>query len=364
MNILNITTITGLRGGDIQMHTIYSLLKEYEDLNQYILCPEDSDLNKLYGAQDENFIPYKKSGKIFSAVNPIIKAVKEKNIDLVHVHDSSALTAVLLGSRKFPKKVKIILSRKRDKKIKKNILGKFKYGNPKISKIICVSNAVASIFDYVIKDKSKVVTIYDGIDVSKFEGNTSKGLIHSEFNLTNDVKIVGNIAALENQKDLITFVDAVALAKTNPATENVKFAIIGEGKEREKIEKHIHEKGLENDIFLLGFRKNIGELLPEFDVFMMSSISEGLPLTIYEAFACKVPVISTRAGGVPEAVIDNYSGLVCEVKDSKKLSENLIEILTKDELRNKFTENAYKMVKEKFDLPVLKENYYKLYKSL
>lgn len=364
MNILNITTITGLRGGDIQMHTIYGLLKSYDDLNQFILCPSDSDLFKMYGGEDKNFIPYKKSNKIFSAIRPIIRAVKEKKIDLVHVHDSSALTAALLASRSFPKDVKIMLSRKRDKKIKRNFLGKLKYGNNRISKIVCVSNAVASIFDHVISDKSKVVTIYDGIDVQKFAGNTSKNLIHQELGFSDEIKIIGNVAALENQKDIITFVDAAAIAKQNPAAQNLKFVVIGEGKERENIEKHIAEKNLQNDVFLLGFRKNVSELLPEFDVFMMSSISERLPLTIYEAFACRVPVISTKAGGVPEAVIDGFSGLVSEIGDPEQLAANLLRLETEEGLKEKLSQNAFQLVNEKFDLPILKENYYRLYKSL
>src|SRR5690625_7416700 len=94
---LNITTISGLRGGDIQMHTIYKLLKTYNSLNQYILCPDDSDLYEMNKELDENFISYKKSNKIFSAIKPILKTIKEKNINIIHVHDSSALSAVLIA---------------------------------------------------------------------------------------------------------------------------------------------------------------------------------------------------------------------------------------------------------------------------
>ncbi|HUH34698.1 MAG TPA: glycosyltransferase family 4 protein [Moheibacter sp.] len=364
MNILNITTITGLRGGDIQMHTVYQLLKSYPDLNQFILCPEDSDLYKMNGKIDSHFIPYNKKNKIFSAIQPIIKTVKEKKIDIVHIHDSSALSAVLLAALFFPANVKIILSRKRDKPIKKNFLGKIKYGNKKIVKIVCVSNAVAAIFKFVVKDQSKITTIYDGIDVQKFTKNQSKNLIHQALGLSNDTKIVGNVAALEKQKDILTFVAAAAYVKEKGTFPNVKFVVIGEGKERAKIEAYIQERKLENDVFLLGFKKNVHELLPEFNVFMMSSISEGLPLTIYEAFACQIPVISTKAGGVPEAVIDRFSGLTSEIKDFESLGEKLIEILTNESLKQTMVKNAFQLVQEKFDLPVLRENYYQLYKTL
>lgn len=364
MNILNITTISGLRGGDIQMHTIYKLLKTYNSLNQYILCPDDSDLYEMNKEFDENFISYKKSNKIFSAIKPILKTIKEKNINIIHVHDSSALSAVLIASIFFSSEIKIIFSRKRDKAIKRNILGKIKYGNKRIDKIVCVSNAVASVFDYIIKDKSKIQVIYDGIDVSKFEISKPLNLIRDEIGVSDDYKIVGNIAALENQKDIKTFVNAVEYVKQMKPYLNVKYVIIGEGKEREKLEVYIKDKKLEGDIYFFGFRKNVNELLPEFDVFMMSSISEGLPLTIYEAFACKVPVVSTKAGGIPEAVINNFSGLTSEIKDYKSLGDNLIKILTDDKLKKIIIENAFQMVKERFDLPVLEKNYYHLYKTI
>lgn len=364
MNILNVTSITELRGGDVQMYTIYELLKEYQDVNQYILCDQNSELNQLFGKLDANFITYPKSNKILSLINPIRKAVKEKKIDIVHIHDSSALTATLLASLSFPENVKIILSRKRDKKIKKNFLGKIKYGNSKISKILCVSKAVASIFDHVVKDQSKVITIYDGIDVSKFEGRTSKNLIHQELGLSSDTKLIGNVAALENQKDLLTFIDAASLIKKSKVAGKVKFVIIGDGSQKENIISYIKSKELENEIFLLGFRKNIADLLPEFDILLMTSISEGLPLTVYEAFACKVPVVSTKAGGIPEVVIDGFSGMLTEIKDSKMLSKCALRLLDNESLKMKITENAFKMVKERFDLPVLKENYYQFYKSI
>lgn len=364
MNILNITTITELRGGDIQMHTIYGLLQEFHDLNQYILCPKDSDLFEIYGKNDPNFITYDKKDKIFSSIKTIIKTVKDKKIDVIHIHDSSALTATLLASVFIPKTVKIILSRKRDKKIKKNFLGKIKYGSSRIEKVICVSNAVASIFEDVITDPTKVITIYDAIDVSKFSNSESKGLIAKELGFSSGTKIIGNVVALENQKDLLTFVDTAERIKEKNPNEKIQFVIVGGGSKKEEIESYIHSKNLADYVHLMGFRKNIKELLPEFDMLVMTSISEGLPLSVYEAFASRIPVISTKAGGIPEVVIEDETGFLAEIKDSKRLAEHINTMLRTPGLSEKITENAYKIVKERFDLPVLRDNYYQLYKSL
>src|SRR5690625_6012990 len=100
-------------------------------------------------------------------INHNIKTIKEKNINIIHVHDSSALSAVLIASLFFSSEIKIIFSRKRDKAIKRNILGKIKYGNKRIDKIVCVSNAVAYVFYFIINDKSKIKLIYNVIDIFK-----------------------------------------------------------------------------------------------------------------------------------------------------------------------------------------------------
>lgn len=365
MNILNITTIRELRGGDVQMYTIYKLLEEYTDLNQFILCPENSQLWKKHGQSDVNFITYKRKNKIFSIISSIIKTVKDKKINIIHIHDSSALTATLIASYFFPKEVKIILSRKRDKRINSKFSKRFKYNNPKIAKIISVSKAVESIFKDVITDKSKLITIYDAIDVPAFSKNKNLNKIHEEFNWDNDVKIIGNIAAITNQKDIVTFVEtAEKIIKKYSGDKKIKFVVIGDGDKKEEIVELIKSKKLENEIMLMGYRSNIQELLPEFDVFLLTSISEGLPLTIYEALACKIPVVATKAGGIPEVIINRETGFISEIKDSDSLSDNVITLLEDEELVKKIKQKGFELVSKSFDLPVMKENYYTFYKSL
>lgn len=364
MKILNITTITELRGGDIQMYTIYKLLKEYKEIDQYIICPKDAELLQLTSKNDKIF-KYHKKNKIFSIIPHIIKLNNKHKFDIIHIHDSSALTATLFAKIFFKKKSKIILSRKRDKKIKNILSQKLKYNNPNINKIICVSKAVESIFKDFIKDKSKLKTIYDGIDVKSFASMKNSNLIHDEFNWSRETKIIGNIASLTNQKDLITFVKSAELIINNYSGKSpLKFIIIGEGIQRKQIENYIASKSLESQIFLMGYRDNIKELLPEFDVFLITSISEGLPLSIYEAFACKVPVVSTAAGGIPEVIINKKTGFVSKIKDYEDLAKNTLELLNDDELINNITSNAFKLVSTKFDLKNLKENYYNVYKEV
>jgi len=96
----------------------------------------------------------------------------------------------------------------------------------------------------------------------------------------------------------------------------------------------------------------------------MTSITEGLPLTIYEAFASKIPVVSTDAGGIKEVLITEKTGLMADVKDTETLAKHVLRILEDKNFAEQLTNNAFELVKQHHDLGVMKENYYNFYKSL
>lgn len=366
MKILNVTTIREWRGGDNQMYTIFKLLQDKKDLPQYILCPENSVLAQKCKADGISCYTYDRTRlKLVHATQEIIKICKEQKIDIIHVHDSSALNAALLSLLFLPKSVNILLSRKRNNPIKEKFLNKLKYSHRRIVKIVSVSKAVEAIFKNIVPDKERLVTIYDAIDVNDFASRTDQNLLHKEYNLNPETKIVGNIAGLTDQKDIYTFIDTAKLIlQNNSKNIPIKFFVIGDGDLKNELIDYVKSQKLENSVFFTGFRNNVGDLLPEFDVLLMTSISEGLPLTIYEAFASRVPVVSTKAGGIAEVVIENKTGFVTELKDSKSLSEKTLHLLENPEISKKITENAFEIVKRNHDLNVMKENYYNFYKTL
>lgn len=366
MKILNVTTIREWRGGDNQMYTIFKLLQDKPDVPQFILCPENSVLSQKCKNDGIPCYTYDRTKfKLVHVTQKIIEICKKEKIDLIHVHDSSALNAALLSLLFLPKSVQILLSRKRNNPIKEKFLNKFKYSHSRIVKIVSVSKAVEAIFKNIVPDKNRLVTIYDAVDVNEFASRKNQNLIHKEFGLDSDVKIVGNIAGLTDQKDIYTFIDtALKILEDKPTNLKVKFFVIGDGDLKAELTEYIKSKKATDSIYFTGFRNNVADLLPEFDVLLMTSISEGLPLTIYEAFASKVPVVSTKAGGIAEVVIENETGFVTELKDVSALSKKVIRLLSDPNLSEKISLNAFEVVKKNHDLSVMKENYYEFYKTL
>ncbi|HLW61951.1 MAG TPA: glycosyltransferase [Flavobacterium sp.] len=362
MNILNVTSIVEWRGGDAQMYTIYNLLKKHSTLNQYILCPENSVLYQKAIDDQAQVVSYVKKNKVFSLIQPIIEQVKIKNIDVLHTHDSSALSAAIIAKLFINKDVKLIYSRKRNNPIKNNYFKKLKYNNKLINKIVSVSKAVEKIFHDINLPADKLLTIYDAIDVQSFAGESKTGFLLNELSLSSENIIVGNISSLSKQKDLITFINTAELVcqKNN----DVHFVILGKGSEEMMLRQIVEEKKLTKKVHFLGFKSNAAAYLQEFDLLLMSSITEGLPLTIYEAFASKIPIVSTKAGGIPEVIIDGENGFLTEIGDEKSLAEKCLLLIEDRDLANKFKEKSFNIVKERFDLNNLEENYLDFYQKL
>ena len=345
------------------MLTTYTILKDYRDLHQIILCPEDSVLSGKCKALDIPYYTAPRTSKFSVAfLKKIMEVIKKEKIDVVHVHDSNSLTLSLFALR-FAPPVKLVYSRKRNNRVKPNFFKKLKYNNSRISGIICVSQAVKNVLLPVIYDPSKIQVIHDGIDVEELLERTDRQILHKEFALEKNAILIGNVAGLTKQKDLFTFLNA-AREILDLSGQKLHFFIFGEGPLEKELKEHANSLKLSDNVVFAGFRNDIASILPELDVFMISSETEGLPLSVLEAFACRVPVVATAAGGTGEAVNHQITGMLSPVKEHRQLASNVIEVLQNPHLRQTMVENAFDLVHERFSLKVMEKNYYAFYKNL
>lgn len=363
MKILHISTIIEWRGGDKQLLTTIDILEAEKDLQHFILCPEGSVLaDKCREMGITYFTATKKSKFSLAFLKKIIAVVKSENIDVIHVHDSTALSLTLLAINFLPG-TKLVYSRKRNKIVKNNFLKRFKYNSSRIDHIICVSQAVKDVLLPVLSNPEKARVIYDGIYVDEISGHSNTNLLRNQYNINPQTLIIGNIAGLTKQKDLFTFIDAAKLI-LNQTKRKIKFLIVGEGPLENELKKYAENLNLSDHIIFTGFRNDVNKILPEFDIFMISSETEGLPLSVLEAFACQVPVVATSAGGTGEAVKNRETGMISPVMNAGALAENVLEVLNNPELAEKMKQNAFQLVKNNFTLDVMKREYSKFYKSI
>ena len=295
----------------------------------------------------EHHIPAYEAREVF-AVNPLFAAklarvYKKGSFHLLHVHDSHAHTFAVLANVLFGMNAPLIVSRRVDFPVSKSFLSKFKYNHSSVQKIVCVSKAIQKITAASIKDKSVLTTVHSGIDLSRFKKSNKTGKLHEELKLNPAIPLVGNVAALAPHKDYFTFIETCKVLVKKGV--KAKFVIVGSGPEEENIKKWVAQSGISEHIVMLGFRKDLVEILPELDIFLITSETEGLGTSILDAFACKVPVVATRAGGIPEIVIHKQSGLLGEIKHPDSLAESVESFLTNKELRKHCIDGATQKLK-------------------
>jgi len=171
----------------------------------------------------------------------------------------------------------------------------------------------APVKDYLLDlkcgfNEQNVQVINNAIDIDKaVNGLLSQDTARQQLGLAKDDLVYGTIGRLVNVKGHIYLLKAFAQLAKEQAT--AKLVIIGDGGLREDLDRLIDELGIKGKVIMAGHIESAYQLMPAFDVFMLSSLEEGLPLTILEAMAAKLPVISTRVGGVPD-VLGNLGQLV------------------------------------------------------
>ncbi len=177
---------------------------------------------------------------------------------------------------------------------------------------------------------SRVKVIYNGID---FETYASGDRIAARrtLNAGPDDFILMQVARLDYLKDHVTAVRAIArIAGQHP---QARLVLIGDGPERELIDATARELGVVDRVQMLGTRRDVAALLPGADVFLLTSISEGIPLTPLEAMAASIPVVATDVGGMREVVIEEETGLLAPARDDACLAQHVLRLATNPELR-------------------------------
>ena len=194
-----------------------------------------------------------------------------------------------------------------------------------------------------------VQVLHNGIDIEKWSRRGARKVLRKELGLTGDQLLVGTVARITYDKDLPTFF-AVAkqVAEIRPGTV---FVVVGDGygDELERAKKDVAQNGLSDIIKFAGHRNDLKNIYASFDLFLMTSLTEGMPNTVLEAMALKLPVVSTNIGGLPELVEEGVSGLLCSTGDVEALTQAVLQLLLDDGLRKKFALQARKRIEQHFD---------------
>jgi glycosyltransferase involved in cell wall biosynthesis len=141
----------------------------------------------------------------------------------------------------------------------------------------------------------------------------------------------------------------------------MRVFILGEGENRIKLGHAIATHHLEDRISLVGFVPNASQYLKAFDIFVLPSLKEGLPYTLIEAMHAKIPIISTRVGGVPDLIEHDVNGIIVPPKDSGTLAIALEKLIQNKEMRARFAKESGKKIATKFSFETMLRHTIALY---
>ncbi len=199
--------------------------------------------------------------------------------------------------------------------------------------------------------EDRISLIYNASDLSKLNLSVNKQEKKREFGIDENCCVVGTVGRLVELKGYPYLIKAASLI-LQKFPKKLKFLIVGDGYMSDELKILAKGLGITDKIIFAGQRKDVPEILHIFDIFVSTSYYEGLPRSIIEAQACRVPVVATNVGGTPEVVINNETGILVPPKDEKAIANAVIDLLV-DKTKVKRMGNAGReWVQKQFDAPV------------
>jgi len=209
------------------------------------------------------------------------------------------------------------------------------------------------------EDKYSLVNY--GINYAQFSGKRACG-IRKEFGIADNAPLVTNISCFKPQKSPLDYVKFTYLV--SQSLPQARFLFVGDGLLRGKIEKMILRLGLQERVFLTGWRGDIAEILSASDILVLTSLWEGMPVVALEAMAAGCPVIATRTGGVEELIRDGENGFLVAPKDMHTASEKGVRLLKDKNLRESISLKAKASLNGNFFLELMAAETCRVYEKL
>lgn len=288
------------------------------------------------------------------AYREIKKLIIKNNYDVVHCHSSKAGFLGRIAAKKcnVPKIIYTI----------HGWWGVTQYKGIKRKLILLLERIMAKKTDKIVfvcnKDKEFANNNKIGADKQHeviinqiSEPKYPKGKLRNMLDLSKSVKIIGNVARLSQQKNPVRFVEVAK--KTLEKRKDIMFVWIGDGELKSRLKHLVEEYNIEDNTKFIGFHKNGAELMADFDCLLMTSDDEGLPITILEAIAQKIPIVSTDVGGVRE-VLKNRDVVL-------SINENVVENLQKKVISILSHKVNYKQEQKEYSVEKMFTSYAQLY---
>jgi glycosyltransferase involved in cell wall biosynthesis len=210
----------------------------------------------------------------------------------------------------------------------------------------------------------KIITLYNGIDLSAYKEPKAESRLEKrkELGLAPDSVVAVTVAVLREPKGIQFMLQAMAqLRETNP---NLQYLVVGDGEHGPVLKEMARHLGLENRVVFAGQRKDIPEILPVCDFFVLPTLTEALPTVLMEAMAAQKAIIASNVGGIPEMIQDGLNGRLLPPGDVRALAAACAQLADDSALRNAWGTAGQAICREKFNIEQQIASLENLYNSL
>lgn len=303
------------------------------------------------------------------AIKKIRKIVKNEKPDIIYLHSSKAgalgRLALFLNH-----KIKIIYNahgwyfnadigkKKKIYQLIEKILA------IKADKIIAISNSeYKSALEKKICKRNKLVLIENGIDIKEFEDCSNyREIMREKFSIPRGDVLVGIVGRISEQKDPMTSIKAAS--KIIKENKHIHFMFVGTGDLEQEIIKYSKKNGIDENIIITGWVKDVKKYISAFDIALLPSKWEGFGLAIVEYMVCKKPIITTRVGGIADILNSSDKAFYVEKGDYDNITQKINYILHNNEKVKKIVNNNYEECKIRFAIEREIERTENLFKEL
>ncbi len=306
----------------------------------------------------------------------IVKTVKDANLDLIHSHYAIPHAMAAYMAREITGTPYVVTLHGSDV----HTLGLDPAYQPVVKHTVEKADAVTCVSDYLRRRaqddlgiEREIHVIPNFINIDKFSHLDGTRLtvesgcvsLRTEKELEEiapDEKILLHASNFRKVKRVVELVELMRIVVDH--YPKARLIIAGDGPTRIEVERKIEELDLCNNIHLLGIKTNMQQIMCSADIFLLNSTEEGMPLVLLEAMSCRLPVVTTPAGGIPELVRSGKDGMVTKGYGGEEFAQAVIDLLEDDSLRKKFALAGRKRVEENFSADKIVIEYEKVFESV
>ena len=306
--------------------------------------------------------PYKKSHKLDAAsIIRLRRLIVRLKIDVIHANSGYAAIAGSLSRIGLNTRLVYLVHEEHIFSWKTRLF--FLFLRPLITEKVSVSQNVAKAIEdssFIIPDRKIDRVICNGVDLNKFIPMDSE--IAKERLGLNGMLVIGSVGRLINRKGYSYLIEAVAQLKYQFPL--IKLVLLGEGPEESRLKKLADELRISESVLFLGTRQNVPEILSAFDVFVLPSLSEALPIALLEAAAMGKPLVASNVAGNGEIVYNGKNGFLVPPRNVKALVQAITLIIEDSDRAEKMGIEARTIVQQNFSVDRMVRDYIKLYNDL